>query len=252
MKAYWSAFVRRLPALRTLGGMVLLVLLGVWLGRHKKTEPPPVVALSPPPSDEKLRLNAAALQKNRIETAVAARVRLAKDVEVVGSVSYDADHFAEVGPLIPGRIVSLLAGIGDPVQRGQVLGHLESAEVGQAQAAYLTARAAATAAHANLRRERELAERLVSSVRERELAEAAAAIEEANLLAATQRLRALGLRIEDIKVLERRLAGPSAAGQSDPRRGADPRSFVGPSRSIGQRCLSGRRPIAPVGGFGPV
>src|SRR6185295_18965670 len=86
---------------------------------------------------------------------------------------------------------------------GQVLGELESAEVGQAQAAYLTARATSSAAQTNLKRERELAERHVSSARERELAEAHAATELANLQATTQRLRTLGLRAEDIREVER-------------------------------------------------
>ncbi|MCS6915291.1 MAG: efflux RND transporter periplasmic adaptor subunit [Myxococcales bacterium] len=177
--------------------------LGWYLARRSS------VAVPRPPSDptcnemRRVSLSPAALKHNPIETAVVTRVKLARDVEVVGSVSYNANHHAEVGPLIAGRIVSLRVGIGDRVKAGQVLAELESAEVGQAQAAYLTARATSMAAQANLRRERELAERKVSSERERELAEAQAATEQANLLAATQRLRALGLRLEDIRELER-------------------------------------------------
>jgi cobalt-zinc-cadmium efflux system membrane fusion protein len=195
-----SSWVGR--AVKNVGAASLCVLVGVLFGQRGKSDPAPVAPV-PAKVDDKLRLSALATQKNRIDTVAAVRVFLARDVEVVGSVSYDADHFAEVGPLIAGRIVSLEVGIGDKVKAGQLLAALESAEVGQAQAAYLTARAATVAAQANLRREKELAERRVSSERERELAEAAAATEEANLAAATQRLRALGLRAEDIKVLER-------------------------------------------------
>jgi cobalt-zinc-cadmium efflux system membrane fusion protein len=186
---------------------VLGLILGGLISRNREPVPTTGPASDKPAAStepsERLRLSQLANKKNPIDTAVVTRHRLAKDVELVGSVSYDADYFAEVGPLIAGRIVSVEVGIGDTVKAGQVMAALESAEVGQAQAAYLTARAGVMASQANLRRERELAERRVSSVREKELAEAQAAIEEANLAAATQRLRALGLRPEDIKALER-------------------------------------------------
>lgn len=201
-KTTWKSKVRW--TVQVLGPAAIGVVLGIGIGRGKESPSQVVTSPAPPAAtDGRLRLSAAAAGQNRIETVVASRVALARDVEVVGSVSYDADHFAEVGPLIAGRIVSLEVGIGDPVKAGQVLAALESAEVGQAQAAYLTARAATNAAQANLRRERDLAEKRVSSVREKELAEAQAATEEANLASATQRLRALGLRVEDIKALER-------------------------------------------------
>jgi cobalt-zinc-cadmium efflux system membrane fusion protein len=152
-------------------------------------------------------LSADALRKNQIEVVEVKRQRLARDVEVVGSVGFAANYHAEIGPLIAGRIVSIKAQVGERVQAGQVLAELESFEVGQAQAAYLTARATSLAAQANLRRERELAERKVSSERERELAEAAAITEQAQLAAATQRLRALGLRQVDIRQTSENRAG---------------------------------------------
>uniref|UniRef100_UPI002DD67EBE efflux RND transporter periplasmic adaptor subunit n=1 Tax=Dokdonella sp. TaxID=2291710 RepID=UPI002DD67EBE len=108
---------------------------------------------------------------------------------------------------IAGRLVSIQVRVGDKVKAGQTMAELESAEVGQAQAAYLTARASSFAAEANLRRERELAERKVSSERERELAEAAAITQQAELAAAMQRLRALGLRQSDISQIRDARAG---------------------------------------------
>lgn len=194
-----------------IGPAALGLALGVLIGKSRESSTATDKSSPSATQDaatERLKLTQLASKKNPIDTALSQRIRLAKDVELVGSVSYDADHFAQVGPLIAGRIVALEAGIGDTVKAGQVMAALESADVGQAQAAYLTARAAVMAAQANLRRERELAERRVSSVREKELAEAQAAIEEANLAAATQRLRALGVRPEDIKALERSGSGP--------------------------------------------
>lgn len=191
-----------------LAGAIAGTLIGALLLRRPA---PPAASPAPGPvpaqaqgedARERVALPPGAHAKNPIETVTVARVHLARDVEVVGSVGYDADRFATIGPLIAGRIASVRAGIGDKIRAGQVLAELESAEVGQARAAYLTARATSLAAQANLRRERELAEQKVSSARERELAEAHAATESANLAAATQRLRALGLRAADITQLQ--------------------------------------------------
>lgn len=202
--------------------LLLFVVAGVSVGvgllipRGSPTAPPatntaPTSAQGSPVAAGEARgsiaLSADALRKNQIEVVEVRRQRLARDVEVVGSVGLAANYHAEIGPLIPGRIISIKAQVGERVQTGQVLAELESSEVGQAQAAYLTARATSLAAQTNLRRERELAERKVSSERERELAEAAAITEQAQLAAATQRLRALGLRQVDIKQITEARAG---------------------------------------------
>ncbi|MDB4964696.1 MAG: cobalt/zinc/cadmium efflux transporter rane fusion protein CzcB family [Myxococcales bacterium] len=145
-----------------------------------------------------VRLSPEALKKNPITLATARRQPLARDLMLVGSMAFDADHYAIVGPLIAGRIVALRAGSGDTVKRGQVLAELESPDVGAAQAAYLEARAKLGAAQSNARREKDLATQHVSSDREREVAEAQAASEEAALAAARQRLESLGFRAADI------------------------------------------------------
>ncbi|HNN96757.1 MAG TPA: efflux RND transporter periplasmic adaptor subunit [Pseudomonadota bacterium] len=205
-----------MTALHSKRGQALLILvvaiggIGIGLllprgGTAPQSAPPPLPAT--PEAAGRVALTADALRKNQIEVVEVRRQRLARDVEVVGSVGLAANYHAEVGPLIPGRIVSVKAQVGERVQAGQVLAELESSEVGTAQAAYLTARATSLAAQANLRRERELAERKVSSERERELAEAAAITEQAQLAAATQRLRALGLRQVDIKQITEARAG---------------------------------------------
>lgn len=154
-------------------------------------------------SGDRIELPPGVQKRNPIQLVTVGKTKLARDVEVVGSVSYDGNQFARVGPLIAGRIASVRVGLGDKVQTGQVLAELDSAEVGQAAAAYLTAQAAAAAAQANLRRERELADRKVSSERERELAQAQSAADAASLSASVQRLRTLGLRPEDIRELHR-------------------------------------------------
>lgn len=211
MSAVPSKLARILP-------LVVVAAAGIGLGLlFPRAGSAPDGASTPPANSAKpasssdgkttLALPADALRKNQIEVVEVQRQRLARDVEVVGSVDLAPNYHAQIGPLIAGRIVSIKSQVGDRVRAGQVLAELESSEVGQAQAAYLTARATSLAAQANLRRERELAERKVSSERERELAEAAAITEQAQLAAATQRLRALGLRQDDIKQIAPERAG---------------------------------------------
>jgi cobalt-zinc-cadmium efflux system membrane fusion protein len=87
---------------------------------------------------------------------------------------------------------SVLKLAGDPVKPGDVLAEIESAQLGGAQAALISARAHAEAALANERRERELAQQKISSNRDFELAAAAAASARADLQAAESRVRAMG------------------------------------------------------------
>lgn len=154
-----------------------------------------------------LALGKEALAKNPIAVARVTRTPLAADLPLVGSVAYDQSRYAIVGPLVAGRVVTLRAGLGDVVKKGQLLAEIESAEVGQAQAAWLSATARANAAEANARRERELAAQRVSSAREEEVAQATALSESAEVRAATERLRAFGLSAGDVSQLSRGGAG---------------------------------------------
>jgi membrane fusion protein, heavy metal efflux system len=188
-----------------------------------------VVAGEAPPAGA-LALSDAALADNPIATRKAARLPLAADLRIVGSVASDEDHYAVVGPLVAGRIVTLKAGLGDNVKRGQVLAEVESAEVGQAQAAFLSARARAGAAEANLRREKELSSQRISSQRELEVAEAQAVSEAAELRAATERLRALGLSPGDVASL----TGAGGTGGRVPLRAPIDGTVVSRTVTLGQ------------------
>ena len=148
-----------------------------------------------------LRAEAAAM--NPVGTDVVRRTRLAADVEIVGSVTFHPNHHAVVGPLVPGRVVRLRANPGDTVKAGQVLAEIESAEVGMAEAEYISAAARADAAEVNAKRERELAQQRISSSRDREVAEAEATATRAQRRAAEERLRALGLRDAEIAALQK-------------------------------------------------
>jgi membrane fusion protein, heavy metal efflux system len=156
---------------------------------------------------KQLTLAPAAREKNPVKVAPAELTKLGGDIQVVGTVTFHEDHFAVVGPLVSGRISKLIAGVGDNVRKGQIIAEIESSEVGQARAELVSAKARYSAAEANLRRENDLAEKKISSSRERELAQAAWATEQAGVRAATMRLKAIGLTQSDINEIERRDLG---------------------------------------------
>jgi cobalt-zinc-cadmium efflux system membrane fusion protein len=147
-------------------------------------------------------LPAGAAAKNLIDVVPVRRTRLAGEIHMIGNVSYSADHVAMVGPLVSGRVARLAAGIGNHVERGQIIAEIESVDVGEARAALIAATARLSAAEANLHRERELADKQISSVREREVAEAQWVGERAAMRAAQQRLRAIGLSAAEIQAVE--------------------------------------------------
>lgn len=134
----------------------------------------------------------------QIGTSPAAVRPIERELSVVGTVSFDEDRIAVVGPRLAGRVVRLTVRPGDPVKKGDVLAEIESVELARAGADYLGAVARARAAEANARRERELAARNVSAARDREAAEAEAEALGAQADAAEQLLLALGVAREEL------------------------------------------------------
>jgi cobalt-zinc-cadmium efflux system membrane fusion protein len=163
------------------------------------------VSAAPPPSAEAraLTLAPAARARNPVKVAAAELAKLGGDIQVVGTVTFHEDHFAVVGPLVPGRISRVSAGVGDKVKRGQVIAEIESSDVGQARAELVSAQARFVAADANLKRETDLAEKKISSSREQELAHAQWVTEQAGVRAAVMRLRAIGLSPADVEEAEK-------------------------------------------------
>jgi len=188
-----------LPLARRIGlalaGLVVAIALILYWTRAQKAQSaeakPP--ARDVPYLDGKwIRYSADYATRSQIEFAPAQKSSLAPVVSVTGTVTFDPERMAAVGARIAGRVRSINKLEGDEVKAGDVLAEIESAELGQAQAALISARAHAEAATVNEKREKELAEAHISSNREAELAGANAVSARAELLAAEQRVRALG------------------------------------------------------------
>jgi membrane fusion protein, heavy metal efflux system len=128
----------------------------------------------------------------------------AHTVRVSGSLDYDYDHFAEVGALLEGRVSSLAARVGDAVHKGQLLATVIVPSIAEAQAGYLTAKAAAVAARKNRDREADLLGKELTTAREAEVASSDAAKAQADVAAAEAKLRALRV---DLPTSDTNLAG---------------------------------------------
>jgi cobalt-zinc-cadmium efflux system membrane fusion protein len=176
-------------------GLVLLVGVVLYFVRSKKgvsAEAKPAARDVPYLDGKWIRYSAEYAKRAGIETIAVERSNLAPTVSVTGTVTFDPEKQAAVGARISGRVREIFKLEGDTVKAGDVLAEIESAELGHAQATLVSARAHASAATANEKREKELAEARISSNREAELAAATAASARADLQAAEQRVRALG------------------------------------------------------------
>ena len=131
-------------------------------------------------------------KRSNIVLAPCAEGTLSPVVSVTGTVTFDPQLVAAIGSRISGRVRGVFKFEGDDVQAGEVIAELESAELGNAQAAVLSAKAHAEAATTNEQRQADLYEAHAASQRDAELAKAAGAVARAELVAAEQKLKALG------------------------------------------------------------
>ena len=113
-------------------------------------------------------------------------------VSAVGTVDFDAEHVAAIGTRLRGLVSRVLKFEGDAVKAHEVLAHVESAELGEAQAAVSMFDAERTAAELNAQREAKLAERNLTTAREVEMAQVEAKKATLMLNAAQQKVAALG------------------------------------------------------------
>ncbi|MEK9503008.1 efflux RND transporter periplasmic adaptor subunit [Gaopeijia maritima] len=116
---------------------------------------------------------------------------------VTGNITYDQNRVSHIGPKTQGRVVELTVEVGSRVDRGQVLAHLESPEVGATRAELHEAEALLEIAQENYEREGRLEAQGISSRRELLDAEAELRRVQARLASAQERLRVLGADVHD-------------------------------------------------------
>jgi cobalt-zinc-cadmium efflux system membrane fusion protein len=118
-------------------------------------------------------------------------------LEVPGEIEIAQDHLAQVTPLIPGRVRTILKLAGDAVSRGTTLCTIESAELGGARADLQSALAEASVADRSLGRMKQLYEKGLRSESELLATEAEYNRARLHVDAARAHLRALAINPDE-------------------------------------------------------
>jgi cobalt-zinc-cadmium efflux system membrane fusion protein len=128
---------------------------------------------------------------------------LARTIERNAELAYNANRYGRVSSRAAGVVTEVMKDLGENVAKGQTLAIIDSAELGTAKAETLQALETVNLWHANAKRERDLVEKGAGI--EREALEAETRLAEARiaLSKARQRLRNLGLSIDQISIVEK-------------------------------------------------
>jgi len=139
-----------------------------------------------------LRIETEMLRDLKVTTARVEARPGGQGAMLLGEIRVNENAYAEVGPSIPGRVISLLASSGQVVSAGQALALLQSAELGRARSELLSAEARLALARQTLDRKRRLASERIVAQRDVQEAEAGVASIEAEAGAARAALRSMG------------------------------------------------------------
>ena len=139
-------FLRAIGLLAIVAAVAGLVLWNGVPGLRKATHvasDPPAQTAQPAPQAERrsvIKMDDGQLALAQIELAKAGPARLGTHVIVPGTIAADADRIAHVSVKLSGTVAELRKNIGDNVEKGEVIGALESREVADAKSEYLAAR----------------------------------------------------------------------------------------------------------------
>jgi cobalt-zinc-cadmium efflux system membrane fusion protein len=131
-------------------------------------------------------------KRSGITSAPVEKHSLVPVVQVVGTATFDAEYVGAAGTRIRGFVRKVLKVEGDDVKKGDALAEIESAELGSAQAEVVAVMAKKKAAERNAKREAALLAGNLTTAREEELARTELEEQTAMLLAASQKVNALG------------------------------------------------------------
>jgi cobalt-zinc-cadmium efflux system membrane fusion protein len=157
-------------------------------GKEKKVEPvAAAVVVDPslvtPPATVVARIKVASLTEHPI----------ADVLRVAGQVDFDEQRIARIGSTVTGRVMEVRQHLGSTVKEGDVLAILNSAELGQAQLAYLKARSQSALEQRNVERAKLLLSADVIGTAELQRRENALEMAQAEMRAAADQLKVLGM-----------------------------------------------------------
>lgn len=135
----------------------------------------------------------------RITVAPLTNHPIADVIRVAGQIAFDEQRIARIGSTVTGRVVEVRQHLGSVVKAGDVLAVINSAELGQAQLAYLKARSQAALELRNVERAKLLLGADVIGTAELQRRENALEMAQAEYRAATDQLRVLGMSTAGLK-----------------------------------------------------
>jgi membrane fusion protein, heavy metal efflux system len=129
----------------------------------------------------------------KLTFAKAEQRKISPSLEIPAEIVPIPDRWATLGPRVAGRVVEIPVNVGDEVKKGQTVVLLESHEVGRTRADLIAASARLEVAKKAAERQRKLLEENVTSQRAVEEADGARRVAQADLSAASTRLRTFGV-----------------------------------------------------------
>jgi len=141
---------------------------------------------------ERVKLSPEQLREFGIGVGTAEPGALDVFIDLPAEIAFNGDRLAHVTPRVPGVVIRVDKSLGDPVRAGERLALMQSRELAEAKAGYLSAVERLTLARANFERENGLWRAKVTS--EQEYLEAKQALAEAEIdkRSNEQKLHALG------------------------------------------------------------
>ncbi|SCY78517.1 membrane fusion protein, cobalt-zinc-cadmium efflux system [Nitrosospira sp. Nl5] len=184
--------------IRIAGAVIIAALLAAGCGSSE--EAPAKDAAQKEPED----INSITIRPEmepRIKLGYPAMVDLADKLQVPSQVEVDEERLVRIGSYVTGRITDLYVILGDTVEAGQPLARLTSPELTQAQLAYLRAFSRTVLTQKAAERAHHLLAADVIAIAEVERRESELEVARAELGAATDQLRLLGVDSAVLKEL---------------------------------------------------
>lgn len=187
-----SAGLRRPASLvlaLAMAGLVSLTLTAC--GKDEKAAAP--VAEQSKPDLDPMEVVVPAEMAGNFKLAAVAQADLASVQEIAGRIEANERKVTRIGAAVTGRVTEVLAETGDRVKPGQVLARVASPELTTAQLSYMRASATATLAERSAERARQLIAADVIGSAELQRRESEVQIARAELRAAGDQLKLMGL-----------------------------------------------------------
>ncbi|OYQ36926.1 hypothetical protein CHU95_02765 [Niveispirillum lacus] len=150
-----------------------------------------------------IHMDAATIARSKITLVEAGPAPVSRDIRVMGTVVADADRMVHVTLRVSGIVTEVHKRLGEPVSPGDVLLVLDSRDLADAKAEYLSALRQNALAATTLSREEGLWRKQVSAEQDYLAARAAAETAAITLAATRQRLTVLGLSATEIAGLDK-------------------------------------------------